>query len=1778
MAEISLRVYQSKLEDLLGRRMANEVIAHSRHILTEYPKNLKAYSQMGQALSSVSRWEEAAELFRRLLGALPYDYVAHSHLGKIYQQLGQIDDAIWHVERAYDQQPNNSEIVDLLRTLYKQHRGKDIQRLQLTAGAVAQQHIRNNLYLQAVSVLDKALKRYPNRIDLRVLRARALWLAERHMDAAESAVDVLATLPYSLVANRILTELWLMEQRPSDAQRYLSRVEDLDPYLAYRLATGESAPESLIMMAELDYDAISRHELATANPDWLNTMGDVEAVEDEVSLSTDTDDDDMSWLDTVAGDAPAKKVTDDLENLLSDEWQAQVNKLDTEPITDEDLEDLFGNLDDEDDLLSQLDDSDDDLDDLFEGLEGDETDLDELFGEIDDDDFDTPDDDLHLPDGVTTDDLPEGLLDRIAKMKGMSQTDTMPAANRPDAPTTYTEAELTGMLNQLDTEEEDMSWLTEVQQGDFDTATDDDNTETPIESDWLQELEDIESSPDAQRVSTGLTGMFDDEDDQGDIGDLLDDLDDENAIAEAINPDDPTAWMRASGIEFSEDEEQDDLDPFDFESEGVSIESDDVSPVAWLGDSSPRDDSQVEGIDADPLAWMESDEVEIISDADDLFADMEEDDVSDTDDLFADIEEDDVSDTDDLFADMEEDSVSDTDDLFADMEEDSVSDTDDLFADIEDSVSDTDDLFADMEDSTNTPTATSDDEWLGDEMLDEMFDLESEDFDFELDVEDSVDALKGLADASAPDDRRDTMNDDLNNDWQSEQPDDDNDSMGWLDDATDDDGLPQFFGEMDDESKSDTSQKASLDDEVDLEDMFAQMSEDDFDEDDSGLEWLEAEELIDSADDVELMIEDSLDDDDDDPLSWLTQADTDDLGEEQAESTGMTDMLNALDDDEEEEEAFSLDMDLSDSEDEEEEASEGAHWLDRVALSSDDGTPSTEVEADWLADIDIEGEFGQADGEEVEWLAEDVGTSFEFEGDDESEELVDLFDFEDEKVSEFDFDAEPLPTTEDQPDWLSTLDSVAEGDTGADDEDDDASDWFPESDAGFSDEDDELEDLVGEQPDWLSGVARDEESPAAVEATDDWLSELGEFDEDEEIIASDDDEAEEVEQPDWLSDVALAGAGAAATLAASDILGEDDLEDEDEDGAWIAELGEFEDDDEEAEEGAWMAELGDFEEEDDEEEIAVADLNWMDEDEDEHSSETVVGLTSDMDYLEEVDPVSAESALDWMTDADDEDEVIFEGLEEQPLGITDFLNETKEEVEATADGADWLTEMDDFEDDEAEEVEQPDWLSASSDFETEDEPVAAEEPDWLSASSDFETDDDEADEVEEPDWLSASSDFEIDEEPEAEAVDWLSASDELEAEDEPIAEGGFDFENDPTIVGRPDDEEMEVVGEADWLSGMDEGDGVQDAFADELVDEHGWGDETSLEEAQSVEQPDWLASMGEGDGVQDAFAEAVSEIDGFEDDDDFDSLNVYETDDEDDVLYEEDSLPEFEDEEFSIEETVPSSGLAEDDYLADFDEEIEHTPADDAPDWLNAMVPGLDIDYEAEEDEPVDQGFVSTAQTSTTDKGFDWLEEIVEEETGPIKALAPRPQMVTAPRFQFSKPPAWLEKLRGGVVASIAAVASMVSGDDDVEVDNLGYLDDVRVSAEDTREDLSLPELDMLDTNEADEFDFDTFADDDDDDDGVTFTELDALDMNADDDFAFDDDDDDDDDDGVTFTELEALDMNADDEFAFDDDDDDDELTFDEFDDLDDNFDTQLGSANAGNDELPDWLDFDDED
>jgi hypothetical protein len=94
------------------------------------------------------------------------------------------------------------------------------------------------------------------------------------------------------------------------------------------------------------------------------------------------------------------------------------------------------------------------------------------------------------------------------------------------------------------------------------------------------------------------------------------------------------------------------------------------------------------------------------------------------------------------------------------------------------------------------------------------------------------------------------------------------------------------------------------------------------------------------------------------------------------------------------------------------------------------------------------------------------------------------------------------------------------------------------------------------------------------------------------------------------------------------------------------------------------------------------------------------------------------------------------------------------------------------------------------------------------------------------------------------------------------------------------------------------------------------------------------------------------------------------------------------------------------------DENFEPAPASNAPDWLNAMVPGLDVDFEAEEDAQLETEFES-GQPETVmhypSREFDWVEEIVEEESRQPEATATVAQPAE-PRYIFSRPPSWMNE------------------------------------------------------------------------------------------------------------------------------------------------------------------------
>ena len=74
----NLREYDQEIDRLIERNQLDEAIAHSRHILQVYPKHLDTYRLLGKSYLEAKRYGDAADIFQRVLSAVPDDFIAAS--------------------------------------------------------------------------------------------------------------------------------------------------------------------------------------------------------------------------------------------------------------------------------------------------------------------------------------------------------------------------------------------------------------------------------------------------------------------------------------------------------------------------------------------------------------------------------------------------------------------------------------------------------------------------------------------------------------------------------------------------------------------------------------------------------------------------------------------------------------------------------------------------------------------------------------------------------------------------------------------------------------------------------------------------------------------------------------------------------------------------------------------------------------------------------------------------------------------------------------------------------------------------------------------------------------------------------------------------------------------------------------------------------------------------------------------------------------------------------------------------------------------------------------------------------------------------------------------------------------------------------------------------------------------------------------------------------------------------------------------------------------------
>src|SRR5215216_419166 len=132
----------------------------------------------------------------------------------IRDEENKLDEAIWHMERAFETQPSNAAIQSELHRLYGRRDGVQLPRIRMTRGALAHMYVQGELYPQAISEIKGVLKEDPGRNDMQVLLARAYYRSGLKNDAAEVASALLRTDPY---AAQVPGSIFLSDEVPDVA-------------------------------------------------------------------------------------------------------------------------------------------------------------------------------------------------------------------------------------------------------------------------------------------------------------------------------------------------------------------------------------------------------------------------------------------------------------------------------------------------------------------------------------------------------------------------------------------------------------------------------------------------------------------------------------------------------------------------------------------------------------------------------------------------------------------------------------------------------------------------------------------------------------------------------------------------------------------------------------------------------------------------------------------------------------------------------------------------------------------------------------------------------------------------------------------------------------------------------------------------------------------------------------------------------------------------------------------------------------------------------------------------------------------------------------------------------------------------------------------------------------------------------------------------------------------------------------------------------------------------
>src|SRR5689334_10209304 len=234
LSNITLQDAYSRAQAALEGGDSTRAVAITQHILRYYPQYIDAYRLLGEAYLELGRPEEALRFFTHVLNADPQNVLAHIGRAIIAEDHHQVDIAIDEYERAFEVDPSITELRGELLRLYAIRYGSAGASIRTTPSGLAYVHLRAGLRDAAISELGYVAQVRPDRWDVEVALAEALWRNEQLDECAAVAGDILAGHPACVKCKWMLGYLHWSTGRTESGRQYLMDAVALDP--AYRIA------------------------------------------------------------------------------------------------------------------------------------------------------------------------------------------------------------------------------------------------------------------------------------------------------------------------------------------------------------------------------------------------------------------------------------------------------------------------------------------------------------------------------------------------------------------------------------------------------------------------------------------------------------------------------------------------------------------------------------------------------------------------------------------------------------------------------------------------------------------------------------------------------------------------------------------------------------------------------------------------------------------------------------------------------------------------------------------------------------------------------------------------------------------------------------------------------------------------------------------------------------------------------------------------------------------------------------------------------------------------------------------------------------------------------------------------------------------------------------------------------------------------------------------------------------------------------------------------------